>query len=63
MKQSGQSARLAIPMTHELKEAVEAAARGSGDAWVKVSAAEFVRQAIIEKLKRDAHVYPVRVAQ
>jgi hypothetical protein len=60
MKQSAQSARLAVPMTPELKEAVEMAARRSSDTWVKISASEFVRQAIMEKLKRDAHVFPAR---
>jgi hypothetical protein len=42
---------LVVMMTPELKEAVTRAAKG--DSWQKISAAEFARQAIIEKLKRD----------
>jgi hypothetical protein len=52
------SATLVVMMTPELKEAVTRAAKG--DSWQKISASEFARQAIIEKLKRDVHVYPVR---
>jgi hypothetical protein len=52
------SVSLVIMMTPELKEAVTRAAKS--DSWRKISASEFARQAIIEKLKRDVHVYPVR---
>jgi hypothetical protein len=57
-KKPAQSEALVVMMTPELKEAVMGAAKG--DTWQKMSASEFARQAIIEKLKRDSHVYPVR---
>ncbi len=55
-----QSERLVVLMTPDLKAAVEAAAKASSDAWQRMSTGEYARQAIIEKLKRDEHVFPVR---
>jgi hypothetical protein len=51
-----QSATLVLKLTPDLKEAVFWAAEHSTTAWVKVSAAEYVRRAIVEKLERDANV-------
>jgi hypothetical protein len=56
-----QSMTLVVKMTPDLKEALMIAAEHSSTPWMKVSASEYARQAIIEKLTRDAkNGFPAR---
>jgi uncharacterized protein (DUF1778 family) len=53
-----QTQTLVLKVTPDLKEALTAAAQHSSTPWVRMTASEYVRRAIIEKLEREAATNP-----
>jgi hypothetical protein len=53
MKQT-QTETLVLKVTSDLKKALMTAAEQTSTPWVRVTASEYVRRAIIEKMQREA---------
>jgi hypothetical protein len=54
-----QTQTLVLKVTPDLKEALMTAAVNSSTPWVRMTASEYVRRAIIEKLEREAPANPL----